>query len=204
MRIVVLDNHPLCRSALGDLLRKRFGPRAIAFPSSRAEALRMVAEDPPGLIVADFQTDDVARGGLEALIEAGRGAPTVALDESHNPLRARQADLAGAQAYVCKTWTADMIEAVMAVAVAGGKYFVEADQAAELQQSGRPTLHLTGRQAEVLDLVLDGCSNREICDRLGIALPTVKIHVTAVLRALGARNRAEAMVLAGRGADAGS
>lgn len=162
----------------------------------------MVAEDPPDLIIADFQTDDVARGGLEALIEAGAGAPAVALDESHNPLRSRQADLAGAQAYVCKTWTAEMIEAVIAVAVAGGRYFVEADPAAEPPQSGRPVLQLTERQVEVLDLVLAGCSNRQICERLGIALPTVKIHVTAVLRALGARNRAEARALAGRRADA--
>ncbi|HRD45817.1 MAG TPA: helix-turn-helix transcriptional regulator [Caulobacter sp.] len=54
---------------------------------------------------------------------------------------------------------------------------------------------LSTRQREVLDGLMQGLTNIEIGQRLGIALPTVKLHVRAVLRILGARNRTEAALL---------
>lgn len=54
---------------------------------------------------------------------------------------------------------------------------------------------LSPRQGDVLDGLMRGQTNLEIGKRLGIALPTVKVHVRAVLRALGARNRTEAALL---------
>jgi DNA-binding NarL/FixJ family response regulator len=56
---------------------------------------------------------------------------------------------------------------------------------------------LTGRQVDVLDLILLGLSNKRICRELDLAEGTVKVHVSAVLRALGARTRTEAVVAAG-------
>jgi DNA-binding NarL/FixJ family response regulator len=56
---------------------------------------------------------------------------------------------------------------------------------------------LTGRQVDVLDLILIGLSNKRICRELNLAEGTVKVHVSAVLRALGARTRTEAVVAAG-------
>ena len=58
-------------------------------------------------------------------------------------------------------------------------------------------LGLTARQREVLALMMQGMSNKTICRRLDVAEPTVKNHVTAILRALGANNRTEAVVAAG-------
>lgn len=57
---------------------------------------------------------------------------------------------------------------------------------------------LTGRQLDVLWLLLEGCSNKQICRELGLAEPTVKIHVRAILRALDASSRTEVVVLAAR------
>jgi DNA-binding NarL/FixJ family response regulator len=56
---------------------------------------------------------------------------------------------------------------------------------------------LTGRQVDVLDLILLGLSNKLICRQLNLAEGTVKVHVSAVLRALGAKNRTQAVVAAG-------
>lgn len=196
MKVVLLDSHPIYRQALGDLIRKRFKRADIAYATSRAEAQGMVENARPDLVVVDMQTDDIARGGLAALVSSAGGAPTIAIDEGLDPARSKQASRAGAQAYVSKTWSAEMIEAVIALAAAGGCYFSDVARARP-EQAVASRADLTTRQAEVLALMLQGHNNREIGRQLGIALPTVKIHMTAVLKALGARNRSEAMALAG-------
>ena len=61
---------------------------------------------------------------------------------------------------------------------------------------------LTPRQREVLTLVIDGMSNREIAERLDLAEATVKVHITAILRAYGVNSRAKAISAARREADA--
>ena len=70
-----------------------------------------------------------------------------------------------------------------------------------LQESGRdgaPSAHaLTARQADVLNLLAEGRSTKDIARRLGLAVPTVKTHLAAVYRQLGARNRLQAVVKAG-------
>jgi DNA-binding NarL/FixJ family response regulator len=58
-------------------------------------------------------------------------------------------------------------------------------------------LGLTGRQADVLELMMTGKSNKEISRRLNLALPTVKNHVTAVLKAIKVTNRTEAVIAIG-------
>jgi DNA-binding NarL/FixJ family response regulator len=72
---------------------------------------------------------------------------------------------------------------------------------APIPKNTRPTITgyeigLTGRQVDVLDLILLGLSNKRICRELDLAEGTVKVHVSAVLRALGARTRTEAVVTA--------
>lgn len=57
---------------------------------------------------------------------------------------------------------------------------------------------LTNRQRDVLKLLTEGCSTKEIARRLGLGEGTVKVHLAAIFRALGARNRTEAVVLASR------
>ena len=62
----------------------------------------------------------------------------------------------------------------------------------------RASPQLTARERQVLALMLEGKSNKRISSRLGMAEATVKNHVTAVLKALGASNRTEAVIAAGR------
>ena len=64
--------------------------------------------------------------------------------------------------------------------------------------SRRVAPHLTARESQVLALMLEGKSNKRISRQLGMAEATVKNHVTAILKALGASNRTEAVIAAGR------
>jgi len=68
----------------------------------------------------------------------------------------------------------------------------------ERPNSHRPLAALTDRQWEVLGLLLEGLSNKQICRALDLAEATVKVHVRAILRELGARSRAEAIVVVSR------
>jgi DNA-binding NarL/FixJ family response regulator len=66
------------------------------------------------------------------------------------------------------------------------------DETEPLEAAGYRVLGLTARQAQVLALVVEGKPNKAICRELGLAVATVKIHVTAILRALGVANRTQA------------
>jgi DNA-binding NarL/FixJ family response regulator len=87
------------------------------------------------------------------------------------------------------------------VAVAGGLIAVDAEYAGQtgLDNSGEPLIEdLTGREREVLGLMAEGMSNKTIALRLEISEHTVKFHVNAILRKLGAQSRTEAVVRATR------
>jgi DNA-binding NarL/FixJ family response regulator len=71
------------------------------------------------------------------------------------------------------------------------------NQTSALPRSGGADLGLTERQIDVLNLMMQGKSNKAICRALDLAEPTVKNHVTAILKALNASNRTEAVIAAG-------
>lgn len=79
-----------------------------------------------------------------------------------------------------------------------GSASVGAVPAASSGVGGQPDLGLTARQQDVLRLILDGLPNKLICRQLRLAEGTVKVHVSAVLRALGVRSRTQAVVAASR------
>ncbi|MCX6547937.1 MAG: response regulator transcription factor, partial [Acidobacteria bacterium] len=101
---------------------------------------------------------------------------------------------AGALGYLLKSVRrAMLIEAVRAVA-AGQRYLPPATAARLVE--GMELERLTPRETDVLRLLAQGERNREIADALGLAEPTVKIHVNNLLRKLQAKDRTEAAVIA--------
>lgn len=109
----------------------------------------------------------------------------------------------GAKAYVPTTAPRSVTRAALQMVMAGGQYFPpDLLVGASLgdwnaQSTGRSTL--TPRQAEVLKLMSAGRSNKAIARELGTTAGTVKVHVTAILKALDVRNRTEAVMIAQRG-----
>jgi DNA-binding NarL/FixJ family response regulator len=194
MRILLLEEHPLFREALIDVLQKRLGQIETEFATTVAEALAALARAPVDLVVADFSAADVGgRPGLEGVVQAAAGASVAAFDTRTVASHARRTAAAGAKAYIPKTSTRELIDAALGVVLAGGSYFPEL-------ASMRPGDHaragfgLSPRQAQVLELLHNGLSNSEIARALGIAVATVKLHVHAILKATGARNRTDLLV----------
>lgn len=160
----------------------------------------------PGLVLREARPDAEAGTSADVVIgdapEAARprsSPPFLALVST--PQEARQALRAGARGALSRSAPASAI-APAALAVAAGHWVLDETFAAALLQVGEapvgPPSLLSPREQEVLSLLSEGLSNRDVAARLGISRHTAKFHVNAILDKLGATTRTEAVVLAAR------
>jgi DNA-binding NarL/FixJ family response regulator len=160
----------------------------------------------PGLVLKEARAS--AESGLAADVVVWdapdantlSGAPVLALVES--PPEARQALRSGALGALSRSASPEAI-APAALAVAAGHFILDAAFARSLVELEGPlptaASPVSPREQEVLELLAEGLSNRDIAARLGISRHTAKFHVNAILDKLGATTRTEAVVLAARG-----
>ncbi len=199
MKILVVDDHPLVRSGLGQILKGLEAQVEVIEAARGAAALEVAAAEPAlDLALIDLNLPDM--NGLELLARLGVQAPdlpVVVLSGAEDPALMRLALDRGALGFVPKTALSDVILPALRLVLAGGVY-VPPQLVTGRHAGARPSLGVTPRQAEVLQLMLDGNSNKEIARKLNLSEPTVKAHMTAILRALNVHSRTQAMVAAAR------
>ena len=202
MEILIVDDHPLVREALRGALGALVPEATFLEEADGAGAVRRLGRHADvALVVLDLGLPD--RDGLELLAELREARPALPIavlsaDGSRESVT-RALEL-GALGFVPKSAPREILLGAFGLILAGGVYvppeaLAPAARAAPDARACGPAL--TERQAEVLELMMRGMSNKAICRRLDIAEATVKNHVTAILRALGASNRTEAVVAAG-------
>jgi DNA-binding NarL/FixJ family response regulator len=213
MKILVVDDHVLIREALRGVLRDLKGEAAVIIeaPNSR-QAMRQLEQNPDvELILLDLGLPD--RDGIELLIELCQHRPTtsvVVLSAQIDRDRVLKALDLGALGFIPKSAEREVMLGAFNLIFSGGVYVPpeildrrqppDAAQAKPAQPKRRVSaadLGLTGRQMEVLTLMMQGKSNKAICRTLNLAEATVKLHVSAILRAFKAANRTEAAIAAG-------
>ena len=208
MKILVVDDHALIRMALVDLLLAVQPAAQVMHAADAAQARQCLAEAPDlDLVLLDLQLPDA--DGLDLLADWREERPALAvviLSGSRDPATARAALAAGASGFIPKAEPPEVLTQALALVLAGGVYvpsFALQDLAGTRPSSpaaavpGAPTpasLGLTARQLAVLALLVQGRSNKRIARHLNLAEPTVKNHVTALLRALQVGSRTEAVV----------
>jgi len=116
--------------------------------------------------------------------------PLVVVSANEDPAIIRRIIDSGAAGFVPKSSPPSILVSALQLVLAGGIYVPPVALEANTPATAAT---LTDRQSQVLDLLAEGAPNKIIAARLGLALPTVKIHVAAVLRRLSARNRTEAV-----------
>jgi DNA-binding NarL/FixJ family response regulator len=173
------------------------------------QAMQRIAENPDlELILLDLNLPD--RSGFEVLAELRERHPAISVvmlsASNDRDDIARALDL-GALGFIPKSTPREIMLSAFKLIFAGGIYVpseILGRQAAPTPTTpARPELPsaaeigLTGRQMDVLALMMQGKSNKAICRALDLAEPTVKNHVTAILKALKATNRTEAVIAAG-------
>ena len=185
---------------LGLLLDGEPDMEVCGYGRSVAEAIRLVDDWDPDLVVMDFHLPDGT--GLDAALAIRRVRPEVRFvfltrDDS---VTARIAAVeAGAGAFVHKSRAAsDLIDAVRQVG--NGRSLITPSMIASLLsrngELGIKRDSLTVREREVLRLMAEGCSSREIADRLGISYATVRSHIRSFDTKLGVHSKIEAVAAA--------
>jgi DNA-binding NarL/FixJ family response regulator len=203
MRVLLVDDHALVRSAIRQALE---APDIVVVGEARSaeEALEMAPRLRPDLLLLDIDLPGMS--GIEAVRELAPRLPdtrVVMLTVSTDRRDLLEAVRHGAAGYLTKDLTGDaLLRAVRGLR--RGDLAMSRTHAAQvvehLQRGGRGGPHeadevgglLSAREHEVLRLLADGLTDREIATALAISPRTVESHVSSVLRKLGVRNRAEA------------
>jgi DNA-binding NarL/FixJ family response regulator len=197
MKILVVDDHPLIQQALAHSLPQLHGSLDVLAAVDRDETLTALARHPDCALVLLDLTLPGARG-LDLLAQLRRDfphLPVVVLSATHDRATIGAAMAAGARGYIAKTSTPrELLDAVRTVLQGGRSVTTHVAHVAP-SIGGVPgaSLGLTHRQADVLRLLVQGKPNKLICRDLRLSEGTVKVHVSAILKALNVRSRAQAI-----------
>jgi DNA-binding NarL/FixJ family response regulator len=194
---MVVDDHSLVRSGLSQLLSAEEGIDVVAGVRTGREAVDLVAEVAPDLILMDVSMPGM--DGIAATREILRRRPstrTVMLTSYAEDETVMAALDAGAIGYLLKdAEPEELVRAVRAAALGESPLAPRAARAVLASRNGRsPAGQITPREGEVLDLVGEGLANKQIARRLGISEKTVKAHLTSVFQRIGVLSRTEAAI----------
>jgi two-component system NarL family response regulator len=196
IRLLIVDDHPVVRDGLVAILHEGEPDlEVVGEAGDGKEAVATWRNLRPTVTIMDLQLP--GQTGVEAIQAIRREDPEariLVLTTFDGDADIQRALEAGARGYLLKSVRRNiLIEAVRAVA-AGQRYLppTTAARLVEAMESER----LTARELDVLRLLAKGERNREIADALGLAEPTVKIHVNNLLRKLQAKDRTEAAMIA--------
>jgi DNA-binding NarL/FixJ family response regulator len=202
--VLVASEVRLYRESLEHMLRLAPGLNVLCGTLNAAETLNRMRDTQPSVVLLDMAMD----GALAVARQISRqwpGTKVVALGMPEFETEVLSCASVGVAGYVTRGASMDdVLEAIQAAArgevrcsprVAGFLFRHIASLAQEHSASPAPTSALTAREAQILELLRQGMTNKMISRRLGIELPTVKNHVHSVLGKLGVHRRAEAMLL---------
>ena len=211
MKALIIDDHPLVREAVGNVLRGLDPSVDIAVAGDCDSGLEIAARG----VEFDLLLLDLSLPGLSGIPALKRwrsqypAVPVVVVSAADDQPTVIAAINAGAAGYIPKSSSNQVMREALRLVLAGGKYLPPqllgrpggATRSSKAQRQAVPDLDLLGlteRQIAVLRLIVKGAPNKAICRELGLAERTVKAHVTAVLRSLKVSSRTQAAVEAVR------
>lgn len=199
-KILIVDDHPLYREGMISALRARMSDVEVQGADSAEEGLQVLMRDPQiDLVLIDVRLPGM--DGFAALALYGAhfpAVPRILISGSDEPAYLKRAIEGGASGYIPKSMAVrDVIAAIQRV-LQGGVSGPEIASPARRREDLDPLAHLTLRQLEVLRLLGEGYTNKEIAKALEISERTARAHVAAIFEALDADNRTHAVLSAQR------
>ncbi len=202
IRVVLADDHALVRQSLKSLL-EREGFQIVAEASDGQEALRHVQSLRPDIAVMDISMPTL--NGLEAARQLNLSNPqtkTILLTQHDEEQYLSEALEAGVKGYVLKSQVAnDLIQALRQVS--RGEVYLSPGVSGAIMEAYRSKAHkpkdpLTGRERQVLQLIAEGKSTKDVASLLGISVKTAESHRTRLMQKLDIHETASLVLYAVR------
>lgn len=197
--VLIADDHSLFRTGLKHLISQLFPEPEVLEATNYSEAMTAIRnETRMSLILVDLKMPEMdGFSTLAKLVEQADSVPVVVLSGSGELSDMQQSFQTGVMGYICKSEPPQIILSALQLVLSGGVYvpteFVMApNKEASCEQN--VLSELTERQREVLNLLAEGESNKEIARSLNVSEATVKAHLATILKTLGAKNRTQAVV----------
>lgn len=215
LRVLIADDHPLFRAGLRGLVAQLDATVTVTEADSLSEAQQFAGNhDGFDLLLIDLRMPGMdGSEGIKILKKAAPNAPLVVFSGFASKRSIEQSLAAGAVGFIPKSATLEVTLNALKLVMRGEIYLPpslahspqNAAENDELAYAMKPTPRafeptplapLTQRQHDVFALLGQGKSNRSIADSLSISEGTVKVHVGAILKLLGAQNRTQAALMA--------
>ena len=205
LSVLIVDDHPLFCDALTLTLKLGLRIEQVSTTGLLARAIEIVHESPPSIILLDLNLPDTQ--GLDGLIRLRKAAGSVPIivvsSLSENRVVASTIE-AGASGFVPKHSQREVFLEAFSKIMDGETFVPEgfmlpsndSEPQSDQAEAIRRISELTQQQTRILELLCEGKLNKQIAYDLGIAVTTVKSHVTVILRKLGVQSRTQAVLLA--------
>ncbi|MBA1154539.1 response regulator transcription factor [Vibrio parahaemolyticus] len=206
VRVGVIDRHPLFRDGITLALNSQPDIKVIAQGVSVWDAIDIAQRDAPDVIVLDADVLDHSMGAVESILQHNPAIRIVILADNADEEHVYGALKRGVRGYLLKgTCGTELIQTVRVLRQ--GQSFISPSLAASLLMRSGPSTateakdsgplpSLTPREQQILSILVQGRSNKEIGNKLELSEKTIKHHLTNILQKLRVRNRVEAALLA--------
>ena len=195
IKVMVVDDHPLMRVGVAAIINARPNMTVVVQTGTGEEAVALFREHKPDITLMDLRLPKMS--GVDAILAIRARYPEsrfIVLTTYEGDEDIHRAFEAGAQGYVIKGMPYQtLIDALLRVH-SGGRFLPP--PVARALESRMPDSDLSPREQEVLQLLVNGQSNKEIASELGITNATVKCHVSTILMRLNVSDRTQAVVAA--------
>jgi len=200
IKVMIVDDHPLVRHGINTVFKAYEDILPVAEAENGKEAIEMYEKHLPDIVLMDIMMPMI--DGVEAtelLVKKWPDIKIIALTSFNDSDLIKKALKAGAISYIIKNVSgAKLVKTIKDVH--NGK-FVLSSQAtkillSELREPTDENIKLTEREKEILTLIVEGLSNKDISKRLFLSISTVQFHISNILSKLGVSKRTEAVYLA--------
>lgn len=202
MKILIADDHALFRDGLALRLEQVASDAVILQASNYAQIFKIIKNDTDiAIIILDIEMQDMP--WMEALQEMRKLLPQTAIvvvSASEDGRTIRSVMSTGVKGYIPKRSDIKVFDNALKLILDGGTYvppvLINNPPINNLSTKSTGLKTLTNRQSQVLDLIAQGKSNKQIAYDMGVSESTVKLHINALLRSLHVSNRTQAVVTA--------